>query len=268
MPSNPFKKVQVLQNYVTGHTVQWALDPLFTGTAPYTFTLEVYQDNTLQTPILTIDAGNNFFAVDDSKTRQNVLNSYMYRVKLVTDDDNTFYSDFRGWAPSRKVETRKYLLANEIARKEWLRYRMSGLYGYLLKRKYYAPAATAELDPVTGEPLTDTSAGSYGVGMTGGYYDPVLLKYTLEERNTELGLAQDGKGTSYQEIIKIRMSAFPMVEPNDILVNEEGNRYNVTKQNEIFFPGTMISLVQDITAQIIPPTDSVYDMTIPNFPDD
>ena len=268
MPSNPFIRLQVTLSYPLGHTIQWTVDPTFTGRAPYNFKVYAYVDQTFTEHVWMKDVGENFFAVDDSKQRQNVLDSYLYKVKLTTSDNKEYWSDFTSWQHRDNANRHKYLYAAEISRKEFVRCRMAGLTAYLFKRKMYSPEATTELDPVTGEPVVDTAEGSFGVGITGGYYRPILFPYTLEKFETALVQHPEGRGTTYKENMMWRVPGFPYIEPHDVVVNQEFKRYKVDTQVLSIFPGTLIPIKQDITIQIIPPTETLYDLVVPDFPDD
>ncbi len=268
MQNNPFAKVEVILDYVSGHKLQWWLQPTFNGKGPYTFNLIAYQDLGFKEVLFKKNVGENYFAIDDSHIRQNHLNSFIYKIELVTSDNKSYLSEMVGWQPSDTTTRNKYLTASEIVRKEWVRMKHTGLYGYLLKRKIYSPAAVGELDPVTNEPIIDTSNGSFGVGIKGGYFEPLLIKYTLENKSTSLDFSQEGKGSTYKELVKIRMVGFPYVDQHDILVSKEGKRYRISEQSEIFFPGTTIALIQNIVATIIPNTDTVYSINTPPFPNE
>ena len=268
MLSNPFLKLQVTLNYKTGHVIQWWLHPSFEGPAPYKFTLLSYQDNNFKEVLFEKEVGEQYFAIDDSNLRQNSLNSFLYKVQLVTKDGKTFISDFVGWRSNDGTTRRKYLMASEAVRKEWVGLRMFGEYAYLLKRKSYSPLALGEVDPVTHEPIMDTSQGSYGVGFAGGYFDPLLFKYYLIGHQESTDYDPNGMGANYQEDINIKTVGFPFIDCHDILVSVEGKRYNITKVKNTFFPGSTIIIQQTVDARIIPNTDTTYSISVPAFPND
>ena len=265
---NPFTSIKVLLDYTTGHKIQWSLTPFFNAPAPYSFKVLAFQDVGFKEPAYIIDAGQNFYAIDDKNLRQNVLESFMYKVELTDGNGSKYLSSFTSWNPNLPVVRHRYLNASEIVRKEYVRMDHAvGYYGYLLKRRYYSPQALNEVDPVTGEPILDSSQGSIGVGQKDGYYEPVLFKYSLEGRDTSLSLQQDGTGTSYQEVLSLRTVGFPFFESHDVIVTNEGKRYSVTKSDQTTYPGTDITILQILTVQIIAPTDSVYKIDVPELPE-
>ena len=264
--SNPFIKLQYTFNAAKGNYIQWTLNPAFTGKAPYSFTLQAFEDVGFKEPIFQKNVGEAFFAVDDSNIRQNLTNSYMYRVVLNTADQKRFISPWIDYGNSTGSAKHKWLMANEITRKHQVGMWRYGLYGYLLKRKNYAPVALGEVDPVTGEPTIDSTAGSFGVGQKGGYFDPVLFKYWLMAYKGSMDYQQEGRGITYREDASVWTVGFPFITSHDIMVNEEGKRFMVTNATDTFFPGTLISLRQSCTLQIIPSTDTVYSIPVPDFP--
>lgn len=265
MPNDPFLKIKTTPNYNKGHLVQWWLNPVFDGKAPYNFTLLAYQDPSSTEAVLTKQVGEGFYTVDDSHLRQNFDDSYTYKVRLTTADGQVFDSRSVNLTTG-DLSKHKYLNASEMVRKEWVRLRFAGQFGYLLKRKIYSPASMNEVDPVTGEPIVDSSKGSYGVGHGNGYFTPVLFKYSLEKYNQSLDYHPEGKGPTYKEEIMIRTVGYPYLSPHDIMVTTEGKRYQLDDVQDIHYPGSFFTLVQDCKCHVITDTDTIYAITIPKFP--
>jgi hypothetical protein len=132
-----------------------------------------------------------------------------------------------------------------------------------LKRKSYNPIATSEVDPVTNEPTVDSSGGSYGVGMTGGYYTPCLFRLSIEAREVKEGYQPEGSGVQYSDLIRTRTVGFPYLEVQDIVVFSDGKRYIIVDPGNKYFPGTTLVLLQLSTMQLVPPTDTIYNITVP-----
>src|ERR1017187_6934982 len=252
---NPFIDVQLS---IVGDTitVQYKVDPQFNGRAPYKFELIAYQDETFTEALYSIKS-DTYYAVDDSNSRQNNLPSFLYKLKLITVDNNTYYSNFVGWHPTDHINQHKYLLASDIGRRERVRFNYAGLYAYLLKRKSYTPAQTSDVDPVTGEPLLDNTA-TYGVGAADGYYNPVLTRLSIESRQTKTEFSEDGRGSQYVELLSIRSVGFPFIDQHDIIVTADNKRFIVADTNSKYFPGTTMILLQTPVLRLIPSTDTVY----------
>lgn len=262
---NPFIDIQ-LSVQGAAVTVQYKVDPQFSGQTPFTFKLMAFQDETFQTPVYSI-SGSGFFIVDDTSIRQNQLPSFLYKLELATANGYKYYSSFFGWHQSDSTNRHKYLLANEIARRERVRFNYAGMYGYLLKRMTYGPNQANEVDPVTGEPVLDDTV-SFGVGTNGGYYPPALVRFSIEAREAKTDYAEDGRGAQYTELLKIRTVGFPFIDQHDIVATPDGKRYTVAEANSKYFPGTTMILLQAPTLRLMPNTDTTYSITLPPFPNE
>jgi hypothetical protein len=263
MSVNPFINIQIsIRGEVV--TVQYGIDPAFQGRMPYSFELIAYLDENFKEPLYSIPS-TTFYAIDDTRTRQNMLPSYMYRLKLTDANNLQYLSNFIGWHPSDSIIQHHYLIAADISRREHVRFNYAGLFAYILKRKEYTVAQVGEVDPVTNEPLIDDTV-AYGVGADKGYYDPVLARLSIEKRETKQILDDQGRGTQFSEMLYCRCAGFPFIDQHDIIVTPDAKRYTVIDPANKYFPGTTLILLQTPTLRLIPPTDTVYNITIPVFP--
>jgi hypothetical protein len=263
--TNPFTGIQLA---LRGEnvSVQYSVDASFTGAAPYSFNLLAYQDETFKEPLYSI-SGSNYYIIDNTHARQNQLPSFLYKLSLTTRDAKTYYSNFFGWHASDHVNQHKYLLAADISRREYVRFNYTGLYAYLLKRKSYGAAQINETDPVTGEPLVDNSV-SYGVGSLGGYYDPVLMQLSIENRKVAEGYNEEGRGIAFNESLGARCVGFPFVDQHDIIVTQDAKRYTVIDAINKYFPGTTLIILQMPVLRLVPNTDTIYNIAVPDFPNE
>jgi hypothetical protein len=260
---NPFVDIQLSMAGDT-ITVQYQIDPMFSGQAPYTFELQAFQDESFQEPLYCI-TGTEFFIVDNVVARQNQLPSFFYKLKLTTQNGYSYYSNFFGYHPSDNINRHKFLLANEIARKERVRFNYIGTFAYLLKRKSYSCSVDSDVDPVTGEPLVDNT-NTFGVGVLGGYYSPILTRFTIENKETKTDYDNEGRGSQYTEILSIRSIGFPFIDQHDIIVTKDAKRFTVVETNNQYFPGTTLTMLQLPTLRLVPSLDTVYSISIPPFP--
>ena len=259
-PFVDFKMVQVYRRLE--RALQWRVDSIFRDLAPFVFTVEVSEDPAFGSLTYSISAGANFYALDDTQTLQSTVVDLYYRVKLETGSQHTYYS-----APlifyARGERRAAYLKAKEIIRKEFVRFRFTGYKGWLLKRKNYGEQNPGNIDPITGVPLTDNNV-DLGTGIKGGYYPALPITYSLEARDSTSQLNQEGFGTTAASIQKHRFAGFPVVEPYDVLISDNNARYRYTKVNSIFMPSTELLLTQTADASLLPPTDSIYYIEVPN----
>jgi len=252
-------------NFALGHLIQWTIDPTFAESEPYKYTVEVSGTKDFSVIEYTIDGGNDtFFVTDKTNFRQTQILNTFYRVKLETNDNNTYYSRIVLFGTD--IETRRnYRLASEIVRKETLRHKkFTGIGGYLLKRKQFGQVRIDSVDPISGVPIADNTT-DYGTGLDGGYYGVVPILFTYENSNNEQTLNPAGLGVSDVNDYALRMVGHPIVEVKDVIIDRYADyRMIVKKVEPIVFPGTGIVLVQKIEASEIPATDNIYKIEIEN----
>jgi len=267
MAHRVFERINVMPNFIHGHFIQWQLNPLFNAEGPYNFDLEIAEDPEFSTILgAKRDLGDTVFVFDDLNLVQRLSPSFFYRVLLHTADGKTFAS------PSISLgyttpEQRKYAMATKIITREVLQHRSAGGEGWVLKRKPHGPArqvAVAEVDPVSGVPLTDTKFDDFGVGTPGGYFPPVPCVYSKLSNSQDKQPDPSGQGVVEVYTSEIRMPGYPLVDVRDILCDaKNGKRYNINKIEQSDFPGTEITLVQLLRVSLIPPTDTVYAIPLP-----
>ncbi len=266
MPCNnyPFSSVRMAQTYNQLEVaVQWQLDPSFQDLGPFNFVVEVTETPTFDEVLYTLPAGDNFFVLDSKKLRQSHGINFYYRVRLTTGAQMEYYSPVIGhWA--NDTTRHLFLLAKEITRREFVRYRYTGQKGWLLKRRNYGIQSAGSVDPITGAPLTDHHS-DFGTGLEKGYYPSVQVSYSREFMESTAQLSSEGFGTTTQEVQKHRYVGFPVLEPYDILVTDTNQRYRYVKCSPTCMPGTDMILLQICDAVLLPPTDSIYRILVPSL---
>lgn len=241
--------------------LQWSLDPTFQGIAPLVFTMEISETPDFSQLIFSKDAGNTFFVVDDSKTRQSHAVSPIYRIKLTTGDSKVYYSENLNYFAQTEW-WHQYLIAAEITRKELLRMKYTGNSGYLLKRKNYGELAEEDLDPISGLPLTDNKS-NYANIISGGYHKPLAIVYSLEGNTSRTQQSPEGFGVTDIEQTSMRMVGFPIVAAKDVIVARFGNRYLINGDAEYMqYLGSNIIIVQQFTANLLQPSDPIHKIKV------
>lgn len=264
MASNyfPFATLDVVQTYrPLEAAIQWTLDSSFRDVAPLQFTVEVSETPDFSVLLYTLPAGDNFFAVDDKKLRQGTTIDLYYRVRLTSGSGGNYLSPVVGhWV--NNANRHLYLIAAEITRREFVRYRFTGQKGWILKRRNYGIQDPSQLDPITNVPLSDQSS-DYGTGFLGGYYPPLKVTYSREAVINGSQVSHEGFGTTAQETQKHRYVGFPVLQPYDIIVSDTNQRYRYTNVGATYMPGTDILIVQLCDAVLLPLTDPIYRIEIP-----
>lgn len=264
MISKPFTSLSIQPNFVNGHAVTWSIDPTVPVSTQHTFIFQVSGSPMFEEILYEKDVGNTFFAVDTSNIKQSQNADIYYRIKLLDLKDGTEYiSDAIAFLP-KKYDRRSYIYSREIARKEILRYKILGSIGVLLKRKIYGAQSNEDVDPISGIPLTD-NATSQGTVFATGYYDPLIIMYSVEDTQQVRKLSQDGLGMLDSVTLTLRTVGFPIIETYDVLVDVlDDKRYLIREVNKLEYPSSNLTVIQTLQAQLIPPTDPVYKIKIPH----
>ena len=263
-----FRELVVIPDFRDGHYIQWTLDPFFNGKRPYNFTLQVSQTLDFSEILYSKSLGDVYFTRDTSGLKQSWSNNYIYKVVL-TDADGKNYSSFAALFGHSLAEKRSYAMAGEIIRKEFLLSRYAGQRCWLLKRKTYGTIVTQNVDPVSGVPITDTVDQDYGVGLAEGYFDAVPISMTLEKSSEDKRIDPAGMGVKETYDLVVRIPGYPFVDARDVIcTNQDGYRYSVTDRENTYFPGTNIIIVQRVSLRLIPPSDTIYSITVPLDPND
>jgi hypothetical protein len=258
-----FTKIIMIPDFVRGHFVQWVLDPFFKGTTPYSFTLQVSQVLDFSEIAVEIPVGDSYFAVDNSNYKQSWSVNYYYRVKLETASGEIYYSNATVFG-STSTSRRKYAMASDIIRKEFLLCRFAGRQAWLLKRKTYGSVATQTVDPISGVPIADEREADYGVGVEGGYFSPIPCAFTVDRASADKQLDPSGLGVKETVDMVVRLPGYPLLEVRDVVsTNMDGYRYSVLSKDIVYFPGSDIPVSQKATLRLIPPTDTIYSLEVP-----
>lgn len=259
---SPFTDFRILQTFKPlERALQWEIDPIFADLSPFNFTVEASETPDFSEILYTIRAGNTFYVIDDKKWQQSNSLDIMYRIKLTTGSNRTYYSYPLVHYAHTGEKRNQYRIAKEIIRKEFVRYRYTGQTGWLLKRKNFSEHSPDTLDPITGVSLSDGNS-DLGTANLGGYYPPLKVTYSREEHQESLQLSQEGFGTSTQETQIHRFVGWPVIKPYDILIADTNVRYRYITASETFMPGTGILILQICKAVLLPPTDSVYQIPV------
>lgn len=262
-----FSKVLVIPDWGQGHYIQWELDTFFKGPRPYNFSLEISETIDFSEIVATQEnLGDVFFTRDTTNIKQNWGPNHTYRVALTTADGKTYKSNPVTFGSSPQ-EKHKYAMAAEIIRKEILMCRYAGSTGWLLKRKGYGTKTKKTLnniDPVSGVSIADTAYEDYGVGIDGGYFDPVPCCFYADANSQDKQLDPGGLGVKESYVSSVRSPGYPLIDVRDIICTSDGGqRYSVQSKNDKQLPGSNIIILQKLNLNLVPSTDTVYSIAIP-----
>ena len=263
---NVFDLVHVSYLIRGGTRVLWTLLDTFNDPPPWTFQLQVGRTGS-QLSDDWVNVGiameNTCYAVDPEQ--QNFTKGETdthYRVKLTTPV-GTYYSE-----PVAKLgilSRHDWRLAQEIVRKEKLRFRLAAQDGYLLKRRVTGTNCSRCLDLQTMEVTDPYCPQCWGTGKECGYYYPIACVWADLSPVTHRKHVDDQavRGTIQDIVVTARMLMLPLIEENDVWISRKTDErfYLQTIQNVTERRG--VPLVANVQLRPAPYTDVIYRIAIP-----
>lgn len=262
--SDVFDMVHVSYLIRGGTRVMWTLRPKFSDPQPWTFQLQVGLNGSefgnWENVGLPID--NSCYAIDPQKRVYGKVLFTHYRVKLTTPN-GTYYST--PVSKSGILEARDWRIAQEIVRKEKLRFRYTSQDGYLLKRRIGGKDCSRCLDLQTGEITDPYCPECLGTGQQCGYFYPLSCIWAdVSPRTRRLHIDDQAvRGTVGDIVVSGRMLMLPVVDEFDVWVSRKtDDRYYIQSiQNVAEIRG--VPLISNVELRPAPYTDVVYNIAIP-----
>lgn len=225
----PFHRVTVEHSPLGGTYVLWELDPRFVDPLPHTFQLK-YGASDIDDDSAWEDVGpptsNTSFLVDDE---QRVFGSTLeggYRVAM-TAGGGQRYDSGPITVEQGAADWMAWRLAQEMVRSEIVRL---GLMfdpdrpNLLLQAKRSGPPCPRCVNPLQGGATNPNCPRCYGVGVDGGYYDPVPVACLIEHGEaTETVHGSAPNATTKNDIALARFAGLPTPRDRDIVI-ERGTR--------------------------------------------
>lgn len=258
-----FKQIKTSVSPVTGCvTVEWKVS---SGYKPVSSSLLFYVEVAYSggswerlNPLAPVVNDSSY--VDIVKRSFNILNDVYYRV-IMYDNGVPYISipEKIGSTASRQ----ELRLANEVIRRKYFELvKMTGMKGYLLRRKDWGTHCTCYDVDLSNAP-SGTCSNCYGVGFVDGYY-PAIEFWIADATKAGTEKRRDGQtGIELSHIKKARCIPYPKPQPDDIWVNAvNGTRWRIFPETveECFYRST--SIVEIITMEQLPPTAVEYDIPI------
>lgn len=262
---NVFDMVHVSYLIRGGTRVMWELLPTFTDPQPWSFQLQVGETG-VEAADDWEDVGlpveNTCYAVDATQREYGKNQATHYRIKLVTSK-GTYYSD--PTAKSGILQPRDWRIAQEIVRKERLRFKYSSQDGYILKRRSNGQNCTRCLDLQTDEVTDPYCPQCWGTGKQCGYYYPMGCIWADLSTKTQRTHVDNNatRGTVSDVVVSGRMLMLPLIESNDVWVSRKTDeRYYIHSiQHAAEIRG--VPLVANVEMRPAPFTDVIYSIQIP-----
>jgi hypothetical protein len=259
---DPIEMLNVFLGAIGGAQISFLPKEDLPWPEPWSFRIE-HSDNVAGTWATIATVSDTYFVTDDNRYSWNLVAENWYRVVMIdaATDEHT----------SRPVQIgnmwtkRDWLAARELCRKFYLACRIGqdGLNGYLLRRKQSGELCPNCGDPVTGQSTNSQCEVCYGVGITGGYYDPYPMTIMLQ-RSSESETDDEPTGRGLFDERSVQAVLFPWIYPRDVWVDlASGFRYAVPEKIETVDEVRNQRVIVAMTLQKIGTSDVVYDIHTP-----
>lgn len=221
---------------VEGSTrVTWELRTDFPFRGPLSFQLQV-SDSGLSAADDWIEVGDPVsdvsFAVDATRRIWGKQLTTHYRVVLTDGLGNVYVS--APATPLGSLNPQDWIRAREILRLQQLQMTtLSGVEGFLLKRKRAGVPCSACVDPASGQGTDSNCSVCYGTQIEGGYFLPVPGVYTeLPTYSGEEGWTESPEGTSLPLKGPAIFLGLPLLSSKDLWVDAASDlRYKIGRVN-------------------------------------
>jgi hypothetical protein len=260
---NPFEKVAVFLGVQGGAEVSWipkASLPQYP--APWTFRVEVAPTPVAPWVAVGTVSSANWYLADPARYKYDTLAEVWYRVVLVDADE----AEHPGAPvqPGSVLNRRDWINAREICRQAYQRLRLeTGRPGWLLKRKqFWGPLCETCGRETTGSNTNSQCPECYGVGITGGYYEPFPMTLEFGRYGIE---AVDEPSGGYRQHNDILAVNFPRIDPLDVWIDKlSDRRFAIQPRIETVTSHRGIPLVVGLRLSPIETKDVVYTIARPS----
>lgn len=275
LPCGVFKRIQVVNQPLGGTLIAWELSEGFGAYGPFNFYVDFGRSGTNEWETLNEQpVVNDCVYMDVCQRYFDQLADFYYRVRLTLPneiDPQTGTCKVYQSQPQQANgvwSKRDWLLAREIARKEYLlqrkRTNMTAV-GHILKRMRYGTPCNDCKDHDTGEVINAECPVCYGTGFIGGYFPAHKFTVTMDgnwtrdfKRDPQISLRND-------VIRKGRAVSYPYPDTRDVFVRKDtGERFFLHETTSIAEVGG-IPVVVSVGLRLAPTTDIIYTVPLIGF---
>jgi len=166
--------------------------------------------------------------LDGDVNRQNILRGYFYRVRAVkrATGDITEYPKESGAFLMAKTP----LHALEIQRQERVLFReFSGRRAVLLPIRMFGTRCLLCWDARAGRRVIDHCLSCFDTSWVGGYLQPQEIYIQIDP--SPMSVQDTIHGREVQDNTAARMGNFPLVKPDDVIVESDNTRWRVSRRS-------------------------------------
>ena len=219
---------RILPLYPKTNFVQWSIDDPDSIVSSFALLRSGSPTGSFETVVTGLPP-DTFFFNDDSPNPYGLTNRIWYKVQAVplTGAINSVFSD------AYSVSSNKYDAKNKILRKarrdlEVTLSKLSGVRVTILKRKRYGERCPDCFNPQTKDVVTSRCATCYGTSYRDGYHEGFPTWAKIDPASTQEIF--DRSGPSEVAMFGITILDYPLVELDDVIVENATNRRFVVKR--------------------------------------
>jgi hypothetical protein len=270
MECGVFKRVQIVTQPLGGSSLAWGLRPGFKAKGPFHFYVDFGRSGSDEWETLNLSPlvdGCMFF--DDKQRHYDQLADFYYRVRLVLPNEPDPATGGCRVHLSQPHQAnglwskRDWLIAREVCRKEYLMQRKrtnQTAVGFLFKRRRYGQPCSRCIEFDTGEVQSKSCAECHGTGFTGGYFQGVDFRITMNAPWSRKFKPDQTLGTRNDLVRTGRAVAYPYVDKYDIYWRRDtGERFIIHTVESLAEVGG-IPVVVGLELRLAPVTDVVYNV--------
>jgi len=261
----PFRRLQVDHLFHGTTRVWWGIDPTFTDPGPYTYQLQAgYTGNNNALDWQDVgDPVTNAMCLEDDTIREHAGKHQLthYRVVLATDQGK-FVSNPQGIHGN--LDTKDWLTAREIIRKERLRMGLVSQDGFLLRKFHFGQQNRKNTDFLTDEITDSQHPESWGTAFQVGYHPPVPLEIDFSEESWTFLRGGDNVrnySSRHDEFIG-RTIAFPEFFKEDVWVDADTDERFKIHQWQATAALRGVPLVYSLKLRRVPSSDIIYKIPV------
>ena len=197
--------------------------------------------------------------IDEQKRNWGVQKQSYYRVRMVVPSKEMIYIS-QPQSIFGDLNRNDWLIAREVVRQKYLGFsKGDGQTGWLIKRRRWGVKCPSCLDYDTDERTNADCNRCYGVGILYGYFPAIPFVTATTNRQPRRKTTQENIGVTDPKTIQIECVAYPMLETEDVWVDEDtGERFffqTISIQTSI----RGVPLIYNAELRLAPFTHKVYE---------
>lgn len=246
---------QVLPVYPTSTYIQWTIeDPDNTG-----FTFEVLRSGSPEGPFDTVSErlpDTVFSYMDTNVAHLGLSTKFWYSVKVTpaTGPANAFVAVPR--TPGREWHGLKGRLARKIRYDLKVTFeKLNGVPFLAIKRRRFGVRCSVCFNPRTKDALLSNCENCYSTSFEGGYHKPTKIWGKIDP--AVVAQRMDSTGVTESSVVGLTTLDFPLLEPEDLIIEIATNRRFVVKQ-KVMSESRRVLVHQDLQISELSRADTAY----------